>query len=70
MSSLSKACFKVFDMHRGRWQLKRHPANTASVYFWDKAIDEYTNGQFELVRAYPGTAYDDGTLADVFFFEN
>lgn len=65
-----QAFFKVLDMHRGRWQLKRHPANTASVYFWDRVIDEYTNGQYELVKAYPGTEYDDGTPGDVFFFES
>ena len=63
-----QAFFKVLDIHKGRWQLKRHPANEASVHFWDKAIDEYTNGRFELIKAYPGTEYDDGTLADVFFF--
>ena len=25
--------FKVLDLHRGKWQLKRHPHNTSSVYF-------------------------------------
>ncbi len=65
-----QAFFKVLDMHKGRWQLKRHPANIASVIFWDKVIKEYTNGRFELIKAYPGTEYDDGTLGDVFFFEN
>lgn len=65
-----QAVFQILDMHKGRWQLKRHPANTASVYFWDHVIDEYTKGCFELVKAYPGTEYDDGTLADVFFFES
>ena len=58
--------FQVLDMHKGRWQLKRHPANTASVYFWDKVIDEYTNGNYEVIRACPGAMYDDGTLGDVF----
>jgi predicted acetyltransferase len=65
-----QAFFKVLDMHKGKWQLKRHPANVASVYFWDNVINEYTNGEFELVKAYPGTEYDDGTLADVFFFKS
>jgi predicted acetyltransferase len=65
-----QAFFKVLDIHKGRWQLKRHPANLASVHFWNKVIDAYTNGQFELVKAYPRTEYDDGTLADVFFFES
>lgn len=61
---------KILSIHKGRWQLKRHPLNIAAVHFWDKAIDEITAGQYELVKAYPRTEYDDGTLADVFFFEN
>lgn len=65
-----QAFFKVLEMHKGRWQLKRHPANIASVHFWDKVINEYTNGRFELIKAYPGTEYDDGTLGDVYFFNN
>jgi predicted acetyltransferase len=65
-----QAFYKVLDIHKGKWQLKRHPANIASVHFWDKVINEYTNGRFELIEAYPGTEYDDGTLGDVFFFES
>lgn len=65
-----QALFKVLDMHKGKWQLKRHPANIASVHFWDRVINEYTNGRFELIKAYPGTEYDDGTLGDVYFFES
>lgn len=60
----------IFDMFRGRWQLKRHPNNTASVYFWDKIVGEYTEGSFELIRAHPYADYADGTLGDVFFFDN
>lgn len=66
----TQAFFKVLAMHKGKWQLKRHPANLDSVHFWDKVINEYTQGSYELIKAYPGTEYDDGTLADVFFFEN
>lgn len=67
-----EAVFKVLDLHHGRWQLKLHPHNKASVYFWNKVIDEYTNGNFKVVKAYPDKEvdYPDGTPADVFFFEN
>lgn len=65
-----QAFFKVLELHKGKWQLKRHPANMASVHFWNRVIHEYTNGNYELVEAYPKTEYDDGTLADVFFFES
>lgn len=59
-----------FNLDAGKWQLKRHPANIASVHFWDNVINEYTNGRYELIKAYPGTEYADGTLGDVYFFEN
>ena len=65
-----QALFMTLDLHRGTWQLKRHPGNENSVYFWDSAICEYTNGEYDLIEAYPGTEYGDGTLADVFFFDN
>ena len=65
-----QAFCKVLDMHKGKLQLKRHPANIASVHFWDKVICEYTNGRFELIKSYPGTEYNDGTLDDVYIFES
>ena len=67
-----KAAFKVFDLHHGKWQLKRHPHNVASVKFWNNVIDEYTKGNYSLIESYPNKEvdYDDGTPADVFFFEN
>ena len=63
-----QALFKVLDTHRGTWQLRRHPKNIASVYFWNKVINEYTKGQYEMIESYPNTEYGDGTIADVFFF--
>ena len=65
-----KAFFMAADLHRGTWQLKRHPKNIASVFFWNKAVAEYTGGNYEMIEGYPDTAYEDGTLADVFFFDN
>ncbi|TCT17228.1 putative acetyltransferase [Natranaerovirga pectinivora] len=64
------AAYKVFDMFKGRWQLKRHPKNLASVYFWDKVVRDYTKGNYRLVKSYQGTEYEDGTLGDIFFFKN
>lgn len=63
---------QVLDKHHGKWQLKRHPHNLASVHFWDKVIDELTDKNYELIRSYPDRRadYGDGTPADVFFFEN
>lgn len=66
----SFAAKAIFDRFHGRWQLKLHPKNIASVHFWEKTISAYTKGMYRLVRAYPGTEYDDGTPGDVYFFEN
>ena len=67
-----EAVFKVLNMHHGKWQLKRHPHNIGSVKFWNNVIDEYTSGNYRLVESYPNknVDYEDGTPADVFFFEN
>lgn len=62
------AAKKAFELHKGRWQLKRHPHNLPSVAFWNKVVSEFTKGNYTLVEGYPGTDYDDGTLGDIFFF--
>ena len=63
-----QAFFKVLSLHKGQWQLMRHPKNLASVHFWNAVIGEYTHGNYELIEAYPNTGYDDGSLGDVYFF--
>lgn len=67
-----EAAVRVFNLHRGTWQLKRHPHNIASVHFWNRVVAEYTGGDYRLIEAYPSPEvnYDDGTPADVFFFDN
>lgn len=67
-----RAIFNVLDRHHGKWQLKCHPKNTISVLFWTKVISEYTNGKYRMVEGYPNEEvdYDDGTPANVYFFEN
>lgn len=67
-----EAACKVLDLHHGKWQLKRHPHNIGSVYFWDKVVSDYTHGNYKIIPAYPNheVDYEDGTPADVFFFEN
>jgi len=59
---------QVLALHPGRWQLNQHPKNLGPTVFWKKSIDKVTTGKYELVKAYPGTAYEDGTLGDVYFF--
>jgi predicted acetyltransferase len=63
------AANKIFDKFKGKWQLKRHPKNEASVKFWNKVIAEYTKGKYELKKSWPEAIYADGTYADIFIFE-
>ena len=65
-----QAFFEVLDRHKGKCQLRRHPKNTGTAHFWDSVINEYTKGQFELIKSHPKLDYNDGTLGDVFFFES
>ena len=63
----------ILDMYKGNWQLKRDPRDKNSVPFWNKVIDEYTNGNFEIKESYPnsgGGTYSGGVWGDVFFFES
>ncbi len=64
------AAFETFDRFHGKWQLMRHPKNIPSVHFWNHVVAEYTKGNYRLVEGHPKAVYDDGTLGDVFFFEN
>jgi len=62
------AAFEVFDRFKGSWQLKRHPKNLPSVAFWDRIVSDYTGGSYTLIRDVQEAAYDDGTPADLIFF--
>ena len=64
------AAIKIFDAFPGAWQLKRHPKNIASVKFWNNVVNEYTNGQYNIVESHPDAVYDDGTCGDIIFFNN
>jgi len=65
-----QAFFKVLNLHKGTWQLKRHPKNLPAVQFWQMTIDEYTGGKYEFFESYPNTEFIDGILAGVFFFNS
>jgi len=65
-----QAFFKTLDIHKGRWQLAYLPKNEPSMHFWHKAVNEYTKGDFEFVRAHPNVRHMSGSLCDVFFFKS
>lgn len=46
---LGKECIsKVFDLYRGNWIIKSLPASPKSENFWKKAIEKYTNNNYNL----------------------
>lgn len=61
---------QIFEKFKGKWQLKRHPHNISSVAFWNRVIADYTEGNYKLVEGHPEVEFGDGTLGDVFFFDN
>jgi len=65
-----KAFFDTLKLHKGRWELYYTPKNITSARFWHKTINEYTDGKYEFIKAYPTITYDDGTPADLFIFES
>lgn len=63
----SRAMEEIFRRHRGVWHIKYHPANTASVAFWNGIAKKHAAGPVEKLR---GTEdYCDGTPAEVLVFE-
>ncbi len=44
------AAHKLFDMHRGEWQVAQIEENKPAQYFWRKVISEYTSGSYEEIR--------------------
>lgn len=65
-----QAFYQTLNIHKGKWQLKCHPANLTSQHFWENAIKKYTKGKYELVKDYPNSQYADGSLGSIFFFDN
>ena len=62
---------KILDMYKGKWQLQRDPRDKNSVPFWNKVIDEYTNGNFKIEKSsIKSIPYSGGILGDIFFFES
>ena len=56
----------IFNQFKGKWQItyaqKNEPANT----FWNKVVNDYTNGNFEKYTDHK--KYDDGLKRDLLVF--
>lgn len=58
---------KIFDLHKGKWELSVYPKNKPSVNFWKKAIHEYAKNLYQCIENVPDI-YDDSD-AIVYLFE-
>ena len=38
---------KVFNLHKGQWEVHQRDNNKAAQIFWNKVISEYTEGHFK-----------------------
>ena len=38
---------QIFSLHKGQWEVYQKESNKPARIFWNKVIDEYTNGQFK-----------------------
>lgn len=38
---------RIFDLHKGEWEVYQIEANKAAQIFWNKTINEYTRGKFK-----------------------
>ena len=64
---VGKYCVKyILDKFKGKWQLNIIPKNIISKYFWENAISEYTNGNYEIIE---NATHDDGYVGHVLHFE-
>jgi predicted acetyltransferase len=58
----------IFNKHLGKWQIRYHPKNVISKDFWNKIINEITNGNYKIINNDQKTKYDDGTIGEVIIF--
>ena len=66
---IGKYCVKyILDSYNGKWQIWFHPKNENAKNFWIRTIDEYTNGNFELMEN--DDPYYDGSIGKTLVFNS
>jgi predicted acetyltransferase len=59
----------ILNKFKGKWQLKYHPKNIVSEKFWINVINNYTNGEYEVIKNNINVKYKDGTIGNIIIFE-
>lgn len=45
-----QAVNKIFDMYKGKWQIKVVPSSPKAKSFWNKTISDYTDNNYKLIH--------------------
>lgn len=64
----SRAADEVFRRFPGKWEIKMHPGNKASVEFWTSVVNRATNGDYLLVEGCEKARYADGKAGTILSF--
>ena len=57
----------VLEKHKGKWQIGYNPENKIGKMFWNKVVNDFTKGKYELIRE--NIEIYDGDLGEVLIFE-
>jgi len=60
---------KVFDLHKGKWELTVQPKNTVSIKFWTSVIEACVGKDYRIIENIKDVYEDALALAYLFEFE-
>jgi len=59
----------MFEKYKGKWGLMYHPKNITSKKFWNRVVNEFTNGKYQIIKDNKEANYEDGTIGEILVFE-
>ena len=66
----TQAAKETFERHKGRWEIKMHPKNGASIEFWKRVVaDTAKGGTYAIREGFAEARYHDGSLGTFIGFE-
>lgn len=60
------AAKKVFNMHKGKWELTVHPKNPGAIKFWDNVIEDCVGKNYKVFENVKDVFDDDLAIAYTF----
>jgi predicted acetyltransferase len=63
------AAKEIFRMFPGKWEIKMHPRNTASIKFWRNVVGDFSSGEYTYIEQCEKARYGDGQLGTIIEFE-